>query len=266
MTLLNFIEEFPTEASCKEYFRIQREHEGIVCKRCSGSKHCWLKAKWQWQCAGCEFRTTLRSGTMMEHGKLPFRKGYLAMAFMSFSKKGISSKELQRQLDHNRYESIWSMVHKIRGAMGKRDGLNKLEGMIEFDEGYFEKATPENTRLKLGRGSQRQSNVAVMAESTELEATETGFKSKQCRYFKMKVLQNHQATNINKIIVDNLEEISIVFSDKSTSYVYIADYVEVHITEKSDANTTKTTLQWVHIAISNAINLSSINLFKFRFV
>ncbi|MFT7592186.1 MAG: hypothetical protein ACI9UJ_002115, partial [bacterium] len=78
MNLLNFIEEFPTEASCKEHFRLQRQHEGIVCKRCNGCKHYWLKAKWQWQCAGCEFRTTLRSGTMMEHGKLPFRKWYLA--------------------------------------------------------------------------------------------------------------------------------------------------------------------------------------------
>ena len=32
----------------------------------------------------------------------------------------------------------------------------------------------------------------------------------------------------------------------------IAEHVETHITEKSDTNTTRTTLQWVHIAISNA--------------
>ena len=32
----------------------------------------------------------------------------------------------------------------------------------------------------------------------------------------------------------------------------IADFVELHLTEKSDKEVTKTTLKWVHIAISNA--------------
>lgn len=32
----------------------------------------------------------------------------------------------------------------------------------------------------------------------------------------------------------------------------IADYVELHISEKSDETTTKETLKWVHITISNA--------------
>ena len=43
-----------------------------------------------------------------------------------------------------------------------------------------------------------------------------------------------------------------MFSDKSTSYVDISDYVEIHMTEKSGKQVTKTTLKWVHIAISNA--------------
>ena len=34
--------------------------------------------------------------------------------------------------------------------------------------------------------------------------------------------------------------------------IYIADYVELHFTEKSNEQTTKETLKWVHIAISNA--------------
>ena len=49
-----------------------------------------------------------------------------------------------------------------------------------------------------------------------------------------------------------MEDDAIVFSDKSTSYVDISDLVELHVTEKSDAKTTKETLKWVHIAISNA--------------
>ena len=191
---------------------------------------------------------------MMENYKLPLRKWYLAMAFMSFSKKGISAAEMQRQLNHSRYETIWVMMHRIRKAMGKRDSLYELTGMVEFDEAYFETETSEKDKqnLKRGRGSQRQQNVAVAAESIPLEDLETGKKGKHCRYFKMKVLEGQGAKEINGFIGQNISNESIVFSDKSTSYFDIADYVEVHVTEKSTKETTKTTLQWVHIAISNA--------------
>ena len=254
MNIIKFIESFPDENSCREHFRQIREQEGIVCKKCGCKKHYWLKAKWQWQCSECRFRTTLRSGTMMENYKLPIRKWYLAMAFMSFSKKGISAAEMQRQLDHSRYETIWVMMNRIREAMGNRDGRYELAGMVEFDEAYFETETSEKDKqnLKRGRGSQRQQNVAVAAESTPLEDLETGKKGKHCRYFKMKVLEGQSAEEINGFIGKNIAEESIVFTDKSTSYFDIANYVEVHVTEKSTKETTKTTLQWVHIAISNA--------------
>ena len=91
-----------------------------------------------------------------------------------------------------------------------------------------------------------------MAESTPLEDIETGKMSNHCRYFKMKVLTTHQGKGIEDTSEDNIDEKSIIFSDKSTSYIDIAKYVETHIMVKSTKETTKTTLKWVHIAISNA--------------
>lgn len=252
MNLLRFIEEYPTEESCKHHFRKQREQEGIKCKHCKGEHHYWLQSKWQWQCSNCNFRTTLKSGSIMEYSKVSIRTWYLAMAFMTFSKKTISASELQRQLNHPKYDTIWRLMHKIREGMGKRDALYQLEGEIEFDEGYFEKATSRKVKLKRGRGSQRQVQVAVMAESTPLENLVTGEQSRHCRYFKMKVINNHKANEIDLTVEQSFDQKSIVFTDKSTSYVNIANYVKVHVTQKSDKKTTKTTLQWTHIAISNA--------------
>jgi hypothetical protein len=56
-------------------------------------------------------------------------------------KKGISALEMQRQLGHKRYGIVWSMMHKIRSGMGKRDEKYILEGIVELDEGHFEIAT-----------------------------------------------------------------------------------------------------------------------------
>lgn len=252
MTILSFIEEFPTEESCRIHFRKQREHEGVTCKRCRNTTHYWLKSKWQWQCIRCRFRTTLRSGTVMQSSNLPVRTWYLAMAFMTFSKKGISARELQRQLDHQRYDTVWSLMHRIRNAMGNRDAMYSLKGMVEFDEAYFAKATPEGIRLKRGKGSQKKQNVAVMAESFPLEDLESGEKSKCFGFIKMKALDGHKATQVNNVIKQNIDEKSIVFTDKSTSYVDLSNYVETHVSYKSDKSTTSNQLKWVHVAISNA--------------
>ena len=175
------------------------------------------------------------------------------MAFMTFSKKGLSAKEMQRQLGHKYYEPIWLMMHKLREAMGQRDDLYSLEDMVEFDEAYVSVSTSksEQQSLKRGKGSQKKRNVAVIAESTPLEDPDSGKKSKSVRYFKMKVLDNHEAEGVDEVLKESLTGKNIVFSDKSTSYVNIADYVEVHISEQSNEQTTNHTLKWVHIAIAN---------------
>jgi len=108
-------------------------------------------------------------------------------------------------------------------------------------------------------------NVMIMAESTVLENIDTGKVDRQCRYFKANVLEDHKAdgtdTTFNSAIDD---EQSIVFTDKSTSYVNIADYVEVHMTKKSNEQTTKETLKWVHIAIRNAKRNFTFNYHKIK--
>ncbi len=122
--------------------------------------------------------------------------------------------------------------------MSNRDARYTLESMIEMDEGYFTVGSSEieQQKGKRGHGAAGKQNVMIMAESTPLENPQTGKIETQCRYFKAKVLDDQ----------------SIVFTDKSTSYIDIADFVELHITEKSDKEMTKETLKWVHITISNA--------------
>jgi hypothetical protein len=177
------------------------------------------------------------------------------MFLLTATKKGFSSKEIQRQLGLTRYEPVWAMIHKLRKAMGQPDARYTLEGMIEMDEGYFtiEASEHPHKTQKAGRGSKTKSNVMIMAENTVLENMDTGKVDRQCRYFKANVLEDHKAdgtdTTFNNAIDD---EQSIVFTDKSPSYVNIADYVEVHMTEKSNEQTTKETLKWVHIAIRTA--------------
>lgn len=254
MDLFSFSAHFGSEACCRDHFKSRRDKAGVVCRRCGHTYHYWIKSRSSYECKACGHRTSLRSGTVMENSNLSFLVWYKAIFLLSCTKKGFSSKEIQSQLGLKRYEPVWAMVHKLRRAMGRRDARYTLEGMIEFDEGYFtvESSAIEKFPGKRGKGAAGKANVAVMAESTPLEDIQTGQTSRQCRYFKAKVLEGHTRQEVNQTIRQGADDQCIVFTDKSSSYVDISDLVELHIAEKSDKQTTKETLRWVHITISNA--------------
>jgi transposase-like protein len=254
MNIFTFTAHFESEEACRYHFKEERDKQGVKCKKCGNETHYWKQDKWSYECKSCKFRTSLRSGTIMENSNLPFLIWYKAMFLMSTTKKGFSAKEIQKQLGLKRYEPVWAMVHKLRRAMGNRDNRYTLEGMIEMDEGYFtvESSEIEKKEGKRGRGAAGKQNVAIMAESTPLEDIETGKTSKHVRYFKAKVLKTHLSDEIDNVLQESFDEKSIVFTDKSTSYVDISNYVELHFSEKSNKDTTQETLKWVHIFISNA--------------
>jgi transposase-like protein len=253
MNLFSFSAHFGTEDDCREHFKLERDKIGLTCK-CGSTEHFWIKSRLSYECKKCRSRKSLKSGTIMENSNLSFLIWYKTMFLMSVTKKGFSAKEIQKQLGLKRYEPVWAMVHKLRKAMGNRDAKYTLEGMIEFDEAYFtvESSEIEQEKGIRGKGAVGKQNVAMMAESTPLEDIDSGKKEKQVRFFKAKVLNGHNGEEINETIKESIDNQSIVFTDKSTSYVDIADFVELHIMEKSSKETTEETLKWVHIAISNA--------------
>ncbi|WES98228.1 IS1595 family transposase [Chryseobacterium arthrosphaerae] len=254
MNLFSFTAHFGSEEDCRRHFKSQRDLQGVRCAKCGCTDHYWKKDKWSYECKSCKYRTSLKKGTIMENSNLSFLIWYKTMFLMSVTKKGFSAQEIQKQLGLKRYEPVWAMVHKLRKAMGNRDSQYTLEGMIEFDEAYFtvESSPIEQEKGIRGKGSVGKQNVAVMAESVPLEELYTGKKQKQVRYFKARVLQGHDSEQINDTIRESIDNQSIVFTDKSKSYVDISDFVELHVVEKSSEKTTKETLKWVHIAISNA--------------
>ena len=256
MNLLNFNEIYPDEQSCKLKFKEIRDKEGVVCQHCGGKDHYWKSDKWQYECKKCGFRTTLRSGTVMHGSKLPFRYWFIAMHLLTSTKKSFSAKEVQRQLSHKRYEPIWGMLHKLRQAMGNRDGRYQLSGQIELDEGFFSTEIPDGEKgkpLKRGRGSQRKTKVLVMAESkaVEGESNKKG-KPKKVRFIKMQLIGDLSAGTITAIVGEEVSPSSHLVTDDSTSYVDLVDVVEKHEPQVVDKKKVGEILPCVHIAISNA--------------
>jgi len=253
MNIMKFEERFPDEESCIRYIKTKREKEGVICKKCKGKDHYWLHSKNMFQCKNCEFRTSLKSGTVMENSNLTLRKWLMAITFISATKQGFTSLELQRQMGFTRYQTVFDLCHKIRVIMGKRDDEYKLEDMIEYDEAYVTKANHSHKKkgLNRGRGSQQKAKVAVMSESTILEDLKTKKLTKSCRYFKMKKIEDLKSKTAEKLIKDFINKEAVLQTDDSTTYSKFEDFVEVHVTELSTTKKGKFNLKWTHTAISN---------------
>src|ERR1700731_4815252 len=85
----------------------------------------------------CYQRFTVRIGTVFEASHVPLRYWLQAMAFMTASKKGISSNQLHRILGVT-LKTAWFMSHRIREAM-RVVGVELMCGageIVEIDETF----------------------------------------------------------------------------------------------------------------------------------
>jgi DNA-directed RNA polymerase subunit RPC12/RpoP len=256
MSLLTFIEKFPDEASCRKKFKEYRDKEGIVCKQCGHTRHYWLQGKEQYQCKQCGFRTTLRSGTVMQASKLPFRYWFIAMHLLTSTKKTFSALEFQRQIGHKSYEPIWYMLQKLRSAMGQRDSQYRLDKIVELDEGFFSSVDKENKykdkQVKRGRGSQKKSKILVMASTSyDFNTTKKHNKPKRFRYIRMVVIDDLKSETIGQAVEKNLSFDSVLKTDNYPSYSSLQQHVWSHKPQTLTGKESLKALPWVHTMISN---------------
>ncbi|ALU26529.1 IS1595 family transposase [Myroides odoratimimus] len=265
MNISEFFNKFPDEETCKNHFRKYRDKVGVVCKKCGCKEHYWLSTINYYKCKECGFRTSLKSGTVMENSKLPFKYWYMAFMFVTSTKKSFSSLEMQRQLNHKYYEPIWSMMHKIRRVMNKADEEFKLDNSIELDEGFFvtvpnkeERQEYKDQKLKRGVGSQRNSKVIVMVESIlNYEQTNKHKPNRIVKRLKMVHVEDYKSDNLTKELNKsvNLSTTSIL-TDDARHYSKLKGLTDNKHTAINTKNIkSDTALPWVHKTISNAKRL-----------
>jgi ribosomal protein L37AE/L43A len=255
MKLEDFYKVYHDEESCRAKIRLLREKEGITCKKCKHREHYWQSSIGMWECKKCHYRTSLRTGTVMENSKLPFKYWLTAMAYLSSTKKSISALELQRQLGHKRYEPIWAMLQKLRAVMGYRDSKYSLNDSIELDEGYFEAPSVKKKGEDYFSGDKIRVLVGVESKYVEEEVS-VHRKPKKVRFLKMKVLEKGGEGQVMKEAKEMIDANATVITDDHKSYKKLPDIIKEHISIRCfNTESRSQVLPWVHTAISNAKRL-----------
>ena len=121
------------EQACLDYLFECRWPEGFACPRCGGRDAYPIVARRLWQCVQCRYQVSVTAGTVMHKTRLSLRLWFWAAYLMATGTPGMSARQLQRQLALSRYDTAWTMLHKLRRAMVAPDrGL--LSGEVEVDE------------------------------------------------------------------------------------------------------------------------------------
>src|ERR1700680_9551 len=100
----------------------------------------------------CGFQFSPTAGTIFHDTHLPLSTWFQAVALMCNAKKGLSAKQMERDLGVT-YRTAWYLNHRIRRAM--EDGApGLLTGTVEADETYiggaFDKRLKRSRRQKPG--------------------------------------------------------------------------------------------------------------------
>ncbi|MGA9526613.1 MAG: IS1595 family transposase [Terriglobales bacterium] len=220
VSLAEIFIKFSTDEQCLDYISKMRWPDGVVrCPTC-GDKNVTKyerpeaptrkkrsetrkaekanRRAWFYICLNkdCRQQFSPTSGTLFADSHLSLLTWFHAIGLMLNAKKGISAKQLQRDLGIGGYKTAWYLNHRIREAMGNGD-IPKLGGVVEIDETYV------GGQIR-GKGvayakKQKQVVMGVLQRGGELRLEHvTGATLGNFREF----IQKHVSQDVQRVMTD----------------------------------------------------------------
>jgi hypothetical protein len=159
-SLIEIQKELGTEEQCIAFLESLRWPGGVRCVKCDGNKlskfttkegirkrvnkagvevQSVVPSRHLYEClnAECGHQFSATVGTIFNDSHLPLQKWMMATAIMCNAKKGVSAKQLQRDLGVS-YKTAWYLAQRIREAMMLGNWTDeKMTGTVEADETYI---------------------------------------------------------------------------------------------------------------------------------
>ena len=220
MNIVTIYKKFPTEEACILHLESIRWKDGVICTKCGSNKTCKnhksnveTRSGKKWQCQDCSHSFTVTVGTIFHHTHLELQKWFLAISLILNAKKGISTRQLARDLDLP-VKTAWSIGMRIRKAF-KSEEKELLKGIFEMDETYVKNAPQdrgEDDNDQRGGGDSNKTHTSVVA-----------FKEKNGD-IKAFVTKDTTALTLGEIIFDNIQTGSEIHTDEYNSYKHIRKF------------------------------------------
>jgi len=132
MNLIQISNNFPNELDAIKYFEQFRWGKKPACPYCGSMSIGERNKDLRWHCKDCFKSFSVTTNTNLHNTRLPLKSWLYAFGVISDAKKGISAKQLERNLGVH-YETAWTMYHKIRDLMAIENDEVSLDDIVELD-------------------------------------------------------------------------------------------------------------------------------------
>lgn len=235
-----FYAKFPDEDAAFRFVSESRWPDGWRCPKCGHAKGYARVDRRGVECSGCGYVGSVTAGTVMHKSRMELRTWLLVT-----DKRGVSAKNLQRQLGIPRYETAFQMLHKLRAAMVAPE-RTKLIGAVEVDETMV-------GGVRTGRTRDPRDKFIVVG-AIEIRVGERGKRNKG--YYPGRVRFRHVKSRTEKALAgfvrDVVEEGALVITDGHASYGSLDLKGYEHGVESTAAGMAQgDVLRHFHLAASN---------------
>ena len=194
------------EEAAIEYVEARLWPDGPVCPHCGViGEATKLKGKTTrpglWKCRACRKPFTVRMRTIFESSHIPLHLWLQAIYLICSSKKGVSTRQIQRTLGGS-MKTAWFLMHRIRLAMDGSSGLGPLGGigkMVEADETFITRS-PKTRKPKDAPPRENRQVLSLVERGGPIRST----------------FLDHD--NIRDALWRHLDPDSLLFTDGSVSY------------------------------------------------
>jgi transposase-like protein len=160
--------QFQDEEGAFAYVESRLWPNGPTCPHCGNADRLRIRKlagkttrRGLYKCYECGKPFTVRMGTIFESSHLPLHLWLQVIHLMCASKKGISTRQIQRMLVCS-MKTAWFLTHRIREAMATREmgPLGGEGGIVEIDETF----TGQREGVEVRRGYAHKNVVLSLVE------------------------------------------------------------------------------------------------------
>jgi transposase-like protein len=216
-SLLELSEFLNNEDACYEYIEKTMWGDEVHCPYCGMDKIYRFKSRRIFKCASCELQFSIKTGTILEHTKVPLKKWVLAMYLNGANKKGISSHQLAKEIKVTQ-TTAWFMLHRIR-KMLEQDFSEQMEGVIMIDETYVggkNKNRHLNKKANYGNGQGR-----FFPDKTPVVGLIDGSGKVRAG-----VVQRTDQSTLCSVVIGNVKKNSTIVTDEHTAYFQLKNFYD----------------------------------------
>jgi transposase-like protein len=197
----------------------------VICPRCSGTEHRFVKTRRIWFCKACQKQFSLKVGTIFEDSPLGLDKWMTAFWMLVNCKNGVSSVEIGETLGITQ-KSAWFMLHRLRTALHNRTfGATKKMGgsdsELETDETFIGGLTKN---MHKGRKARLVQQGSIHGGKTIVH----GILDRNLRQVRASIVPDVTRETLQNALLKNIKYGSRVYTDDASAYADGMDWHFVH--------------------------------------